>query len=72
MTAKEFYMNVVKMREYQKEYFRSKGQNKDALRGAKDYERIIDLEIKRVQFLEKQRRQLCINFDEEKCNNGQI
>lgn len=65
MTAKEFYMNVVKMRVYQRAFFQSKGQDKEALRGAKDYERIIDLEIKRVEFLERAKKQYSINFDDK-------
>lgn len=65
MTPKDFYDNVVRMRQYQQRYFRSKGQDKEALRYAKDYERIIDTEIKRVDQLEREKREPRINFDEQ-------
>lgn len=63
MTAKEFFDTVVKMRQYQREYFRSKGYDKAALSYAKEYERKIDTEIKRVEMIERERRQPRLNFD---------
>lgn len=65
MTPKDFYDTVVKMRHYQRAYFRSKGQDKEALRYAKNYEQIIDTEIKRVDQLEREKREPRINFDEQ-------
>lgn len=69
MNHREFYDSVVKMREYQRAFFRSKGQDKEALRYAKDYERIIDTEIKRVEMTLRERQNPRLNFDE---NNGTI
>lgn len=65
MNAKEFYDTVVKMRHYQQIYFRSKGQDKEALRYAKNYEKIIDTEIKRVEIIEREKLQPRLNFDEQ-------
>lgn len=65
MNAKEFYDTVVKMRNFQRAYFRSKGQDKEALRYAKNYEQIIDTEIKRVEIIEREKLQLRLNFDEQ-------
>lgn len=63
MTPKEFFDSVVKMRHFQQRFFRSKGQDKEALCYAKDYERIIDNEIKRVELIERERLQPRINFE---------
>lgn len=65
MNPKEFYDTVVKMRHYQRVYFRSKGQDKEALRYAKNYEQIIDTEIKRVDLIQREKLQPRINFDEQ-------
>lgn len=65
MNAKEFYDTVVKMRYYQRTYFRSKGQDKEALRYAKNYEQIIDSEIKRVEIIQREKLQPRLNFDEQ-------
>lgn len=65
MTAKEFYDTVVKMRHFQRAYFRSKGQDKEALRYAKNYEQIIDTEIKRVDLIQREKLQPRLNFDEQ-------
>ncbi len=65
MNAKEFYDTVVKMRHYQRTYFRSKGQSKEALRYAKNYEQIIDTEIKRVEIIQRKKLQPRLNFDEQ-------
>lgn len=47
MTAKEFYNLVVKMRKAQRDYFRTRSQR--ALLDSKEYERVVDAEIKRVE-----------------------
>lgn len=47
MNAKEFYELVVKMREAQKNYFRSRTQV--YLKESKQHEKEVDKEIKRVQ-----------------------
>ena len=47
MTAKEFYDKVVKMREMQKKYFKSRRH--EDLDASKKLEREIDAEIARVQ-----------------------
>lgn len=47
MDAKEFYDLVVKMREAQKNYFRSRSQI--YLKESKQHEKEVDKEIKRVQ-----------------------
>lgn len=65
MTPKDFYDTVVKMRHYQRAYFRSKGQDKEALRYAKNYEQIIDTEIKRVEIIERENQQPRLNFDDQ-------
>ena len=62
MTAREFYDTVVKMRQFQRAYFRSKGQDTEALRFARNYEQIIDREIKRVELIEKEKQQPRIDF----------
>ena len=51
MTPREFYDTVVKMRYWQKEYFRQTEWNdvkKAALAKSKQFERAIDIEIERV------------------------
>lgn len=65
MTPKDFYDNVVKMRQYQQRNFRAKGQDREALRYAKKYEQIIDTEIKRVAIIQREKLQPRINFDEQ-------
>lgn len=55
MSAKEFFENVKKMRAYQKEYFRFR--NKLSLEMSKQYERIVDKEIERVEDIQKERRE---------------
>ena len=64
MTPKEFYDNVVKMRQWQQRYFRSKRHDKEALSNAKDYERIVDTEIKRVELITREKLQPRIDFDD--------
>ncbi len=54
MNAREFFDNVVLMRKYQREYSRSNGKDKEALRYAKDLEGKIDREIARVQHVLKE------------------
>lgn len=49
MNAKEFFDLVVKMREKQKEFFRT--HDKIILQQSKDIEKLVDAEIKRVQRL---------------------
>ncbi len=63
MTPKEFYDTVVKMRRYQRAFFRSKGQDREALRDAKSYEQIIDREIKRVDALHRENLQPRLKFE---------
>lgn len=65
MTHKEFYDTVVKMRRYQQAFFRSKGQDRDALRAAKSYEQIVDSEIKRVEQITRDQLSPRLNFDTE-------
>jgi len=65
MTHKEFYDTVVKMRRYQRDFFRSKGQDREALRAAKSYEQIIDSEIKRVDQITREKLSPRLNFDNE-------
>lgn len=64
MTPKEFYDTVVNMRKYQREYFRSNGRDRAALHTAKQYEQIIDVEIKRVELMIKEQRCPRLNFDD--------
>lgn len=47
MSSKEFYDLVVNMREAQKMYFRTR--RSDDLKMAKEYEKAVDAEIKRVR-----------------------
>lgn len=56
MTPKEFFDTVVKMRNAQREYFKSNKHNRTALSDSKHYERIIDAEIKRVELLTHEQR----------------
>ena len=51
MTPKEFYNEVVKMRNLQKQYFRTRSSV--TLEASKRQERLIDNEIKRVELLTK-------------------
>ena len=46
MDAKQFFTLVARMREKQREYFRTKSST--ALRESKELERIVDAEIERV------------------------
>lgn len=55
MDAKQFFDLVVLMRKHQREYFRSKGQDKKALQYAKEVEQMVDMEIKRVELIQKER-----------------
>ena len=64
MTHKEFYDTVVKMRRYQRDFFRSKGQDREALRAAKSYEQIIDSEIKRVDQITREKLSPRLNFND--------
>lgn len=52
MTAKEFYNLVVKMRKAQRDYFRTRSQR--SLNESKQYEALVDAEIKRVETLLQQ------------------
>lgn len=62
MTPKEFYDTVVNMRKYQREYSRSNGRDRTALKFAKHYEQIIDVEIKRIEFLTKEQHNPRLDF----------
>lgn len=64
MNHKEFFDTVVKMRRYQRDFFRSKGQDREALRAAKSYEQIIDSEIKRVDQITREKLSPRLNFDD--------
>ncbi|MCM1333380.1 MAG: hypothetical protein NC248_12320 [Bacteroides sp.] len=55
MTAEEFFNLVVIMRRCQREYSLSKGTDRTALQNAKDAERRVDAEIKRVEYIRKER-----------------
>lgn len=63
MDSRQFFDTVVEMRKYQKAYFRSNNRDRSALQAAKDYERKIDEEIKRVQLLLHEQRNPRLNFD---------
>ena len=63
MDSRQFFDAVVEMRKYQKQYFRSCNRDRSALQSAKDYERKIDEEIKRVQLLLHEERNPRLNFD---------
>ena len=54
MDAKSFFDLVEKMRDAQKLYFRTR--DKDVLSAAKNYEKQIDAEIKRVNDLIKEKK----------------
>lgn len=54
MDARTFYNTVVLMRRYQREYFRTKSSS--ALQYSKNYEKIIDEEIKRVEKLQQEKQ----------------
>lgn len=64
MNHKEFFDTVVKMRQYQRQYFRSKGRDSEALRYARNYEQIIDSEIKRVDQITREKLSPRLNFDD--------
>ena len=53
MDAKQFFTLVARMREKQREYFRTKSST--ALRESKELERIVDTEIERVNRIIYQR-----------------
>ena len=64
MNARQFYEEVKKMRQLQKQYFRQRTQQN--LEASKTQERLIDAEIERVEKLLKERtesQQMTINFD---------
>lgn len=63
MTPKDFYDAVVKMRHYQQRFLRSQGLDKEARRIARNYERLIDTEIKRVGLIEREKLNPRINFE---------
>lgn len=63
MDSRQFFDAVVEMRKYQKKYFRSGNRDRSALQYAKDYERKIDEEIKRVQLLLHEERNPRLNFN---------
>ncbi|MBD5379567.1 MAG: hypothetical protein HDR74_06735 [Bacteroides sp.] len=54
MKAKEFYNTVVEMRKFQRQYARSNGRDSKARQYARQYEQIIDHEIKRVELVTKE------------------
>lgn len=54
MNAKQFFDLVVIMRREQRAYSRSNGRDRKALQNAKDCERRVDEEIKRVQMLARE------------------
>lgn len=64
MNARQFYEEVKKMRQLQKQYFRQRTQQN--LEASKAQEKLIDAEIERVEKLLKQKtesEQMTINFD---------
>lgn len=54
MDAKTFFQTVALMRKAQKEYFKTKSPQ--ALRYSKEYERIVDTEINRVNNIIKEQQ----------------
>ncbi|GEM_PF-3165546 len=56
MDAKRFFDTVVKMRKAQRAVDRAKMPQKEDIICAKDLERIVDTEIKRVELLLKERQ----------------
>ena len=56
MNARTFFNTVVLMRRYQREYFRTKSSS--VLQYSKNYEKIIDEEIKRVEKLQQEKQNL--------------
>lgn len=60
MDAKQFFCLVEKMRNRQKEYFRSK--TTAALRESKQYEQMVDAEIHRVNQILHERQNPKLNF----------
>lgn len=63
MDKKQFFDTVVKMRSAQRDAVRSDGRDKDAVRRAREYEQIIDREIKRVQIITHDKMFPKLNFD---------
>lgn len=61
MNAKQFFETVEKMREAQKNYFRTRSQL--YLKESKQYEKEIDNEIKRVNATLEERNNPRINFN---------
>lgn len=57
MTPRAFYDLVVDMRKHQRAADRSNGRDRQAKRYAKDLEKRVDMEIARVQLLERERLQ---------------
>lgn len=55
MSPKQFFDLVMQMRQKQRDYFRSKNAND--LRYARDLERRVDEEIKRVQLVLREKQQ---------------
>lgn len=55
MNARQFFDLVVLMRKLQREYSRSGCRDQKALQLAKDVERRVDEEIKRVELIERER-----------------
>lgn len=56
MDSKTFYHNVVLMRRHQRDYYRTRSGS--SLEQAKQYERIIDEEIARVEKLQQEKLNL--------------
>lgn len=54
MTPEIFFHTVAAMRKAQRDY--KKKQDPESLRLANDYERMVDIEIKRVQMILKERQ----------------
>lgn len=52
MNAREFYRAVVKMRHWQRDYFRTRSQR--SLNESKHFEKLVDAEIKRVEQIQQQ------------------
>lgn len=56
MEAKQFFEEVVKLRKFQKEYFRTRSST--SLRVSKKQEQLIDNEIERVQSILDRNKQM--------------
>lgn len=52
MNAREFYNIVVKMRQAQRDYFRTRSQR--SLNESKQFEKLVDAEIERVTKIEQE------------------